>query len=83
MRYYKFQLVPWSVKNGCCVDNVLDQTLVLSFLGTSFKDALQQLYKSLEFDKYIHANTTVWVYWKSCYNGKLYSIPQYNDIKIQ
>ena len=83
MHKYSFILAPWSVDNRWFVSDVLDQTLELSFHSTSFKDALQQLYKSFAFDKYIHANATVWVYWKSNFNGKLFSIPAYEDVDIQ
>ena len=83
MHTYQFTLTPWSVKYQESVCDVLEQTLKFSIPGTSFKNALRKLYKSIEFDKYIHANTTVWVYWKSHFNGKLYPIPEYEDVDIQ
>ena len=83
MSNYRFTLAPWSIDNSRFVSDALVQTLELSFHGTSFKDALQQLYKSFAFDKYIHANATVWVYWKSNFNGKLFSVPAYEDVDIQ
>jgi hypothetical protein len=83
MRKYNFLLTPWTIQDHGSVNDIFYQTFELPVLGMSFKDALRQLYKSHEFDKYIHINTTVWVYWKSCFNGKLYLIPDYEDVDIQ
>lgn len=83
MKKYTFIMTPWSVRNKEYLKDVFNQTLAYSAWGVSLKDALQQLYKSLEFDKYIHTNSTVWVYWKSYFNGKLFSIPEYEDVDIQ
>ena len=83
MKKYNFIPTPWSMQDHGHISDIFYQTLDLSVLGTSFKDALRQLYKSLEFDKYIHVNTTVWVYWKSHFNENLSPIPEYEDIDIQ
>ena len=83
MTTYSFILMPWTAENRWAVNDALNYTLELSVLGTSFKDALRQLYKALEFDKYIHAYNTVWVYWKSRINGKLFLVPAYEDVDIQ
>ena len=83
MHKYIFILAPWSMRGHGHINDIFYQTLELSVLGTSFKYTLRKLYKSLEFDEYIHTNNTVWLYWKSCFNGKLYLIPDYEDVDIQ
>lgn len=83
MRTYTFILTPWSVSNNEFICDILEQTLEHSIVGVSFKDALRQLYKSIEFDEYIHINSTVWVYWKSYFNEKLFYVPDFEDVDIQ
>ena len=83
MKYYSFVIAPWSIKNHRHITDVFNQTLEFFICETSFKNALSHLYKSLEFDKYIHANTTVWIYWRTHFNGKLYLVPEFEDVDIQ
>jgi len=82
MTQYTFLITPWPVANRWNLCDPLKQTLELTLPGISFKGALQYLLKSLEFDKYFRFHTSVCVYGKSD-NGKLYSIPQYEDIELQ
>lgn len=82
MKQYNFLITPWPVANRWNLSDPLNQTLDVTIQGFPFKEALQYLLKSLEFDMYSRFHTSVCVYWKSD-NGKLYSIPQYEDIELQ
>ena len=82
MKTYVFTITPWIIIDRWNLNDVFNQTLDLLSHGTSFKDALQRLLRSSEFDKYIQSNINVWVYWKSN-TRKRYCIPQYEDIELE
>ena len=58
MHKYVFVVAPCRIDNQNNLDNTPVQTLELSFYHVSFKSALRQLYKSLEFGEYFRSNTT-------------------------
>ena len=80
MQNYSFVIAPWTLEKDDFRSDILNQTLELSISGSSYKNALQKLYYSYEFDEYIHTHTTVYVYYKSHISQRIFLVPKYEDI---
>ena len=63
--------------------NPIDCKLRSQVYGSSLQDAIQRFIKSKEYDEYIHVWKSVWVYEQSCFDGKIYPVPQYYDLDPQ